>query len=120
MRKQSPQITMMNAMLIARRSATLKILEEPDLELNSRFQLFSSSRLDELVEEEEECLGGGGIGFNGGGKYNGGDGVGDGFYGFSDSNENGNPTDSYYQKMIQSNPGNSLILGNYVKFLKDV
>ncbi|KAF9614970.1 hypothetical protein IFM89_021400 [Coptis chinensis] len=101
----------------------LENAEEPDLELNSKFQLFSSSGLDELVEEEEECLGGGGIGgFNGGGgKYNGGDGVGDGFYGFSDSNENGkNHTDSYYQKMIQSDPGNSLLLGNYAKFLKEV
>nr|GMD82756.1 nuclear pore complex protein NUP1 isoform X2 [Ipomoea batatas] len=29
-------------------------------------------------------------------------------------------TDIYYQKMIEANPGNSLLLGNYARFLKEV
>ncbi|PSR96074.1 Tetratricopeptide repeat protein [Actinidia chinensis var. chinensis] len=29
-------------------------------------------------------------------------------------------TDSYYQEMIEANPGNALLLGNYAQFLKEV
>nr|GMC75001.1 Serine/threonine-protein kinase [Ipomoea batatas] len=29
-------------------------------------------------------------------------------------------TDAYYQKMIEANPGNALLLANYAKFLKEV
>ncbi|PIA42440.1 hypothetical protein AQUCO_02000112v1 [Aquilegia coerulea] len=91
--------------------------EEQDLKKNFKFLsmngLFSSSRLDELVEEEEEYVGGG-IGSNGG-KCNGGGGD-----GFSDFNNGNDETDAYYQKMIESNPGNGLLLGNYAKFLKEV
>ncbi|KAB2076773.1 hypothetical protein ES319_A06G061900v1 [Gossypium barbadense] len=57
---------------------------------------------------EEEC----GIG--------GGRGGGDGSDG-SDNEWNGkDSTDTYYQKMIQANPGNSLLLSNYARFLKEV
>ncbi|XP_010250126.1 PREDICTED: uncharacterized protein LOC104592449 [Nelumbo nucifera] len=61
-----------------------------------------------------KCGGGGG----GGGGWNGGHG--DGGSGFSDSNHGNDHIDAYYQKMIEANPGNSLLLGNYAKFLKEV
>ncbi|XP_010254425.1 PREDICTED: uncharacterized protein LOC104595401 [Nelumbo nucifera] len=60
------------------------------------------------------CGGGGG----GGGGSNGGDG--EGGSGFSDSNHGNDRTDVYYQKMIEANPGNALLLGNYARFLKEV
>ncbi|KAM0933295.1 putative tetratricopeptide-like helical domain superfamily [Dioscorea sansibarensis] len=57
----------------------------------------------------------------------GGGGSGHGYLGFSaerneDENgkEDGSTTDAYYQKMIQANPGNSLVAGNYAKFLEEV
>ncbi|KAJ9163097.1 hypothetical protein P3X46_022803 [Hevea brasiliensis] len=69
---------------------------------------------------------GGGIG-SGGGKICGGgggnggsDSGGDGNSGFWDSNSGNDSTDIYYQKMIEANPGNSLLLSNYAKFLKEV
>lgn len=60
---------------------------------------------------------------SGSGGFGGGDGSGsDGGFGFSNnSNNSGNDaTDSYYRTMIEANPGNALLLGNYAKFLKEV
>ncbi|KAK9141719.1 hypothetical protein Syun_011119 [Stephania yunnanensis] len=116
--------------------------EEQDVGLNSRSsslqRLFGSSGLDELVVEvNEECCGveikerglatldmGGGIGGDGGGICGGGgggrDGDGDGGSGFSDSNRGNDSIEAYYLKMIEANPGNGLLLGNYAKFLKEV
>lgn len=73
------------------------------------------------VEERESmglsCDGSGGIG----GGFDGGNGFGFGFGSWDSNNENGGEsTDLYYQKMIEANPGNSLLLGNYAKFLKEV
>ena len=49
----------------------------------------------------------------------GGDGSG---FGSSDSNNwhGHDSTDAFYQRMIEANPGNALLLGNYAKFLKEV
>lgn len=33
---------------------------------------------------------------------------------------NNDGTDIYYQRMIEANPGNALLLGNYARFLKEV
>ncbi|KAG8639297.1 hypothetical protein MANES_14G133300v8 [Manihot esculenta] len=68
----------------------------------------------------------GGVGSGGGKIYGGGGGSGgsgrgdDGDSGFWDSNLGSDSTDVYYQKMIEANPGNSLLLSNYAKFLKEV
>ncbi|KAF8393211.1 hypothetical protein HHK36_021452 [Tetracentron sinense] len=118
--------------------------EEQEVGLDSRSStlesLFSSSGLDDSVEGMDGgfavgvkenplvpvFVGGGagsdggwiyGGGGGGGGGSNGGDGNGD--FGFSDSNRGNQKTDAYYQKMIEANPGNSLLLGNYAKFLKE-
>uniref|UniRef100_A0A5B7A4X3 Uncharacterized protein n=1 Tax=Davidia involucrata TaxID=16924 RepID=A0A5B7A4X3_DAVIN len=64
------------------------------------------------------CGGGGGDGDGDGGGSDGGDG--DGSSGFSDSNHGNDSTDVYYQKMIEANPGNALLSGNYARFLKEV
>lgn len=90
-----------------------------------RRQLFSSSGLGETVGDGEDSgavmqtlVMGGGKG-NDGGKICGGGsggsvgGVGSGFF-ESDS------TDVYYQNLVEANPGNPLLLGNYAKFLKEV
>ncbi|GLJ31405.1 hypothetical protein SUGI_0630120 [Cryptomeria japonica] len=63
------------------------------------------------------------------GYYNGGFGSGDGS-GLSGRGGNGgrrggsgpdsNSTDDYYQKMLQANPGNPLLLSNYAKYLHEV
>lgn len=65
------------------------------------------------------CGGGGG----GGSSDGGGGGGGSGFFGNSsngNNNHGSNSTDAYYQKMIEANPENALLLGNYAKFLKEV
>ncbi|CAI9113986.1 OLC1v1037446C1 [Oldenlandia corymbosa var. corymbosa] len=123
----------------------MKIREEKDEEMG---RLLSSSGLGETVvvaaavAAEEGCavvngkekvlqtlvVGGGAVGGSGGkvcggggGGGNGGDGSGFG----SDSQDSNSwhghdSTDAYYQKMIEANPGNSLLLANYAKFLKEV
>ncbi|KAB5551924.1 hypothetical protein DKX38_009235 [Salix brachista] len=65
----------------------------------------------------------GGGSYSGGGKFYGGGGSGfgdDGGSGFGESNKGIESTDVYYQKMIEANPGNPLLLSNYAKFLKEV
>ncbi|KAI3911808.1 hypothetical protein MKX01_038250 [Papaver californicum] len=106
-------------------------------------RLFTCSGLTEIVEDgcvtsvKDRSLmvplvGGGANGSNGGRKCGGGgrsdeeDDDGKSDFGDSELEENGdnnnNKKDSvetYYQKMIEANPGNSLLLGNYAKFLKE-
>ncbi|KAA8535105.1 hypothetical protein F0562_030108 [Nyssa sinensis] len=118
--------------------------EERELRSVSRSEsfdrlFFSSSGLNGVVDEacaiggrDKKGLGGrvvgGGIGGGGdricgggggsGGGSDGGDG--DGNSGFWDSNHGNDSTDLYYQKMIEANPGNALLSGNYARFLKEV
>uniref|UniRef100_A0A9I9CYI3 Uncharacterized protein n=1 Tax=Cucumis melo TaxID=3656 RepID=A0A9I9CYI3_CUCME len=65
---------------------------------------------------------GGGVGGSGGRIHGGGgsDGGDDWSFGFGDSNHGNESTDLYYQKMIEANPGNSMLLSNYARFLKEV
>ncbi|RWW27983.1 hypothetical protein BHE74_00005579 [Ensete ventricosum] len=64
--------------------------------------------------------GGGGRGRHGGGGGGGSTNDGNGGFDLSDSNSGNDATDTYYRQMIKADPANSLILGNYAKFLKDV
>ncbi|XWS27017.1 hypothetical protein CRYUN_Cryun26dG0079700 [Craigia yunnanensis] len=64
--------------------------------------------------------GGGGKIYRRGGRDGGGSDSGDNEWGSWDSNNGNDGTDLYYQKMIEANPGNSLLLSNYAKFLKEV
>lgn len=66
---------------------------------------------------EQLVVDGGGSGGDGSGKKCGGDGDGDGD---SDGDSFEYSTDLYYTKMIQADPWNSLLLGNYARFLKEV
>lgn len=81
---------------------------------------------DEEEAAAETMVGGDGGGDGrricGGGSGGGGDGDGDGNNGSEhwDPNQGSESTDLYYQKMIEANPGNSLLLGNYARFLKEV
>ncbi|KAH0898294.1 hypothetical protein HID58_047862 [Brassica napus] len=92
-----------------------KILDPSSNLLTER--LFSGSRLGEKVsdvEDHPEALvmgGGGGMGSSGVKICNGGD----------DSGRSGSEdaTDVYYREMINLTPGNSLLTGNYAKFLKE-
>lgn len=86
-------------------------------------KLFSSSGLDEEVVGDlkrrdsrlQTLVMGGGMGSNGGQN-----GTGSGWDSFEGSNHGRDSTDAYYQKMIEANPDNALLLGNYAKFLKEV
>ncbi|XP_077220337.1 tetratricopeptide repeat (TPR)-like superfamily protein [Tasmannia lanceolata] len=109
-----------------------------DSSSSSLERIFSSSGLDESVEGMKGCCdvgdgafsgcgfggcggrGGGGEGGGRGGGGGGGDGLEDDGSDFSDSNNWNYSTDAYYQKMIEANPGNALLLGNYARFLKEV
>lgn len=75
--------------------------------------LFSSSGLDGDEGCRVHAMVDGSGGGDGGRKICGGGGGNGDYYG-SDA------TDVYYQNMIESNPGNSLILANYAKYLKEV
>uniref|UniRef100_A0A5B7A243 Tetratricopeptide repeat-like superfamily protein n=2 Tax=Davidia involucrata TaxID=16924 RepID=A0A5B7A243_DAVIN len=117
--------------------------EEREVETVSRSEsldrlFFSSSGLDGVVDEgcavgvrDNKGLvglvvgggagGGGGRICGGGGGSGGSDGGdGDGSSEFWDSNRGIDSTDVYYQQMIEANPGNALLLGNYARFLKEV
>ncbi|XP_019197032.1 PREDICTED: uncharacterized protein LOC109190886 [Ipomoea nil] len=100
-------------------------------------RLLSNSGLGEVEQEgcaafaEERALqtlvvgggdgGGGGRVCGGGRGSDGGDGPGSGSNSHdSDSWHGHDSTDAYYQKMIEANPGNALLLANYAKFLKEV
>ncbi|CAI8611732.1 unnamed protein product [Vicia faba] len=90
--------------------------------------LFSSYSLNKQVLDHEEggkkvvklqtlVMGGGGMGCDDGGRIcGGGNGNGNGW----ENNYGRDETHAYYQNMIQANPNNYLLLGNYAKFLKEV
>ncbi|KFK42416.1 hypothetical protein AALP_AA2G253300 [Arabis alpina] len=86
-------------------------------------RLFSSSGMGEKVKGDDvdrlETLvsGGGGGGSSGGKICTGGGGVGGSGV---DGGGSVDATDAYYREMIELNPGNSLLTGNYAKFLKEV
>ncbi|WJX70039.1 hypothetical protein P8452_54193 [Trifolium repens] len=98
-------------------------------------EMFSSSSLDKQVLDHEEggkkvrklqtlVMGGGDMGCDGGridgsGRDSGGGGGGRNRNGW-ESDYGRDETDAYYQNMIEANPNNSLLLGNYAKFLKEV
>ncbi|CAL9241389.1 unnamed protein product [Arabidopsis halleri] len=84
-------------------------------------RLFSSSGLGDKASSDDrlETLvsgGGGGMGSSGG-KICSGAGVGGSGI---DGGGSEDATDTYYKEMIDSSPGNSLLTGNYAKFLKEV
>lgn len=59
-------------------------------------------------------------GTSGGGGFGGGNICGGGGGGNGDCDNGSDSTDVYYKNMIEANPGNSLILTNYAKYLKEV
>ncbi|EOA35500.1 hypothetical protein CARUB_v10020708mg [Capsella rubella] len=85
-------------------------------------RLFSSSGLGEKTSNYDDRLetlvsgGGGGMGSSGGKICTGGGVGGSGV----DGGGSEDATDKYYKEMIDLNPGNSLLTGNYAKFLKEV
>lgn len=106
----------------------------------SILELFSSLDLDKGVLDHEECgagkkdswlqtsVMGAGMGSDGGwicggcnGSGRGSDGGHGRRWGFDEGNDHGRDrTDAYYQNMIEANPSDALLLGNYAKFLKEV
>lgn len=113
----------------------LSLVEEQEVDSYSSAaslnRLFSSSGLDEgcavtvngadmMTQFVGGGAGSGGGGICGGGGGRGGSDGGDGGGDFEYSNRGINSTDVYYQKMIEANPGNPLLLSNYAKFLKEV
>ncbi|KAK8545197.1 hypothetical protein V6N13_066491 [Hibiscus sabdariffa] len=85
-------------------------VEEEELEKEEAG--FQWRRTASLAVEEECGIGGGADG--------GGSGTGDNEWSSWDSNNGNDGTDLYYRKMIEANPGNSLLLSNYARFLKEV
>lgn len=88
-------------------------------------RLLTSTGLDAAGEEQEAGAGGAlalleGVGGGGGrGRVCGGWQGGRGGDGDGDGHDRG-ATDAHYRRMIRANPGNSLPLGNYARFLKEV
>ncbi|CAJ1944562.1 unnamed protein product [Sphenostylis stenocarpa] len=96
-----------------------RALSETDLSAWSKTASFGSALFSFTESDENESVSaeGGGSGGGGGGGRDNGDGGGSGF---SDSNNGNDSTDLYYRTMIEANPGNSLFLGNYARYLKEV
>ncbi|KZV55240.1 hypothetical protein F511_25837 [Dorcoceras hygrometricum] len=72
--------------------------------------MYTNDGDEEEEEEEEEHVGGGGrrsCGSRIGGS------------GFLDSNGGSDSMEMYYQEMVAADPGNSMILSNYARFLKE-
>lgn len=81
----------------------------------------------DVVGETSDCGSGiadvlvdGGVGHGGCGDGGGSNGCDDGFSGSWDADRENDSADLYYQKMIEANPENSLLLSNYSRFLKEV
>ncbi|XP_042478579.1 uncharacterized protein LOC122059679 [Macadamia integrifolia] len=99
-----------------------KVVDPKSLKSQSLERLFSNSGLDgSVLEATDEACEVGGDGDGGGGGKGGSHGRdGNDGSGFSGSNHGNDRTDVYYQKMIEANPGDALLLGNYARFLKEV
>ncbi|KAE8674335.1 equilibrative nucleotide transporter 8-like [Hibiscus syriacus] len=87
------------------------IFVEDEEEVEKNEAGFQLRRTASLAVEKECGIGGG----NGGGSN-----TGDNERGWWDSNSGNDGTELYYQKMIEANPRNPLLLSNYAKFLKEV
>uniref|UniRef100_A0A2N9IVY2 Uncharacterized protein n=1 Tax=Fagus sylvatica TaxID=28930 RepID=A0A2N9IVY2_FAGSY len=90
----------------ARTLSGIAVKEEVEEAKKTGFGYSKTASLDERSAEEEEA-------------EDQTDGE-DGGFDFWDSNHGNDGTDVYYQKMIEANPGNSLLLTNYARFLKEV
>ncbi|MBA0752588.1 hypothetical protein Gogos_001409 [Gossypium gossypioides] len=90
---------------------TIFVEEEEEVEREEAG--FQWRRTASLAVEEECEIGGA----DGGGRSDSGD---DNEWSSWDSNNGNDGTELYYQKMIEANPGNSLLLSNYARFLKEV
>lgn len=113
-------------------------LKEKEVGSNEVRRLLSNSGLGKAAEAEEasvaveekgrvlQSLVAGGAGGGGGGRVCGGGGSGGSHGGDGSDSQDSNSwhghdsTDAYYQKMIEANPGNGLLLANYARFLKEV
>ncbi|KAI9110351.1 hypothetical protein K1719_018793 [Acacia pycnantha] len=93
----------------------LEVKESDEVETQLQktcYELVPSPVLGKRVvkhEEEVETMGDG-IGSNGFGEHGNG---------WDSSDDGEDSTDSYYRKMIVTNPNSALFLGNYAKFLKE-
>nr|XP_016487630.1 PREDICTED: uncharacterized protein LOC107807708 isoform X2 [Nicotiana tabacum] len=102
----------------------LMLFSDSGLKTDAGCEVEEKNRHTTAVELVVDGGGGGGAGSGricgggGGGDYNGGKGD-DSEY-WDSPNYGSDNTDLYYTKMIQANPSNSLLLGNYARFLKEV
>lgn len=88
--------------------------------MDSRISRVGSVSFPDLgVIVEEESTGGIGIGKGNNNNNYGGKGKGKGKGGKNNNNEK-NDIEEYYQEMLKSNPGDSLLLRNYGKYLHEV
>ncbi|KAL7189748.1 hypothetical protein ACSBR1_039398 [Camellia fascicularis] len=86
--------------------------EEREVGFDSKSEPLDRVLLLGSALEESVFVGGGGGGSDGRHR--------DGNCGDWDSNNGNDSRDMYYQKMIEANPGNAMLLSNYARFLKEV
>jgi len=98
-------------------SRMTRALSETDLSARSKTASFGSALFSFSESDERESASTEDGGSSGGGGWDNGDGGGSGFW---DSNNGNDSTDLYYRTMIEANPGNPLLLGNYARYLKEV
>ena len=96
--------------VLAKSSSSSK--DKPMLGLG--LQLGSGEKLEEEAGKREKSS----LGLLSGGGGRGSDGA--GFARRGSDGRDGGRTNAYYQKLIEADPGNSLLLANYATFLKEV
>nr|GEV18944.1 hypothetical protein [Tanacetum cinerariifolium] len=112
--KKSPSFSLLHTKTSSETDLTTHMISRRHSLSGSANKCTRSPSFLDVVEDEEICNVGSGGGDGDGrmcGGYGGGKGGGEGDH---------HGTDLYYKTMIDANPGNSLLLGNYAKYLKEV
>lgn len=107
--KENKQTRLINHELILLSTTGLERAERHEVE-----EEIHTKAVEQLVVD------GGGCGGDGRGKKCGGRDGGDDSEYWDSSNHEFDRTNLFYEQMIQANPGNSLLLGNYARFLKEI
>ncbi|XP_016515482.1 uncharacterized protein LOC107832184 [Nicotiana tabacum] len=103
--------------------ATSCCMRETDKPRDPVVQKKNNNAIKIGIKVSETLLDVGGAGEGGGGGRDGGDGPGSGSGSDSDDSNSWDgheSTEAYYKKIIETNPGNALLLANYASFLKEV
>ncbi|KAK4762975.1 hypothetical protein SAY86_008743 [Trapa natans] len=121
-RKKRPRAGVLDSLFVEEEEmdmGEIALEEVGGLEIGSFGGMLFETGIDSLCEVGGASGGGKNI-CGGGGGSDGGDGGSGGFGDEWEKDKRNESTDAYYRRMIDSNPGNPLLLSNYAKYLKEL